>query len=190
MTSTRPRTAALAVLDLARTGRFADIRDRFTPSLRPIVVAEALKAAWDAEVAQLGPVVSVGHPSSQPKDAHIVVVTVPVRFERGDLTLVVSVIASGELAGLQLVAADASKPPVPWQPPPYANPDRFSEHEVTVGDGPLTVPGTLTLPKSAGPLPAHRQAFRDHRRDPDVGYGRDHGPSGHRGRPVRRWSPS
>ena len=34
MTSTGPQTAALAVLDLARAGRFADIRDRFAASLR------------------------------------------------------------------------------------------------------------------------------------------------------------
>jgi uncharacterized protein len=153
MTSTGPRTVALAILDLARTGRFADIRERFTPSLRPMVAAAALQAAWDAGVAQLGPVVSVGDPSSEPADAHIVAVRVPVRFERGELTLLVSVIANGELAGLQLVPADASQPPAPWRLAPYADPDRFDEHEVIVGEGPLGVPGTLTLPKTAGPLP-------------------------------------
>jgi len=153
MTSTGPQTVALAVLDLAQAGRFADIRDRFTPSLRPMVTAAVLQAAWDAEVAQLGAVVSVGDPSSEPADADVSVVKIPVRFGRGELTLIVSVIASGELAGLQLVPADASQPPVPWEPPPYADPDRFDEQEVTIGEGPLAVPGTLTLPNTAGPLP-------------------------------------
>lgn len=154
MTSTEPQTVALAILDLARTGRFAEIRDRFTPNLRPMVAAEALKAAWDTEVAQLGPVISVGDPSNEPPAAYVVVVRVPVRFERGELTLRVSVIPSGELAGLQLEPADASQPPVPWEPPPYAVPDRFDEQEIILGAGPLAVPGTLTLPKSRGPLPA------------------------------------
>jgi hypothetical protein len=71
-------------------------------------VGECL-AAWDAEVAELGTVASIGAPVSGQADARAVVVSVPVRFERGELTLVVSVIATGELAGLQLdpqLAAD------------------------------------------------------------------------------------
>jgi hypothetical protein len=45
MTSTGPQTVALAVLDLAQAGRFADIRDRFTPSLRPMVTADPCPVA-------------------------------------------------------------------------------------------------------------------------------------------------
>jgi hypothetical protein len=153
MTSTGPQTAALAVLDLARAGRFSDIRDRFAASLRPMIAAAALQAAWDAELARLGPVVSAGDPVSETADTRVVLVRVPVCFERGQLTLLVSVIPSGELAGLQLAPADAAKPPAPWQPPPYADPDRFDEREVTLGQGPLAVPGTLTLPTAAGPWP-------------------------------------
>lgn len=149
MTLTGPRSMALAVLDLARAGRFAEIRERFTPGLRPMVTAEALKAAWDAEAARLGPVASVGDPSSEPTDGQV---RVPVRFERGELTLLVSVTATGELAGLQLVPAGAAEP-APWQPPPYADGDRFDEREVSLGEGPLSVPGTLCLPRTAGPFP-------------------------------------
>jgi hypothetical protein len=153
VTSAGPHAVALAVLDLARAGQSADIRDRFTAGLRPIVTAGALQAAWDAEVAELGPVVSVGAPSSEPEDAPAAVVKVPVRFERGELTLLVSVIATGELTALQLAPADAARPGAPWQPPPYADPARFDEQEVTVGDGRLAVPGTLTLPAAAAPVP-------------------------------------
>jgi hypothetical protein len=129
----------LAILDLARAGRFAEIRDRFTPSLQPMVTAEAITAAWDAAIAQLGPVVSVGDPASGLTAARVVV-RVPVRFQPGELALLVSVIASGELAGLQLGPAGASEPPVPWEPPPYTDPNRFGEQEVTLGEGPLAVP--------------------------------------------------
>ncbi|WP_328394519.1 alpha/beta hydrolase family protein [Nocardia sp. NBC_00416] len=41
-----------------------------------------------------------------------------------------------------------------WRPPAYVNPDAFDEREVTVGAGPLAVPGTVTLPRGAGPHPA------------------------------------
>ncbi|MEE6259367.1 alpha/beta hydrolase family protein [Plantactinospora sonchi] len=37
-----------------------------------------------------------------------------------------------------------------WAPPPYAEPDHFTEHEVTVGRGPLAVPGTLSVPNRQG----------------------------------------
>lgn len=154
MTSTTgAQTVALTILDLAQAERFADIRDRFAPSLRPIVSADVLKAAWDAGVAQLGPVRSVGTPSATPNE-QVAVVTVPVYFERGTLTLQVSLTATGELTGLQLLPADGTEAPVPWEPPPYADPDRFNEQDVTLGDGPLAVPGTLTLPKIAEPVPA------------------------------------
>ncbi len=37
---------------------------------------------------------------------------------------------------------------------PYADPDSFEEHDVTLGSGPLAVPGTLSLPHKSGLLPA------------------------------------
>lgn len=150
----KPQAVALEVLALARTGRFADIRCRFLPSLRPLVAAEALEAAWDAGTAQLGPVVSVGDPSDGSTDARVVTVKVPVHFERGELALVVSVTANGDLAELQLVPPDVYKSPVPWEPPPYAATDRFSEQEISLGTGPLAVPGTLAVPSTAGRLRA------------------------------------
>ena len=39
-------------------------------------------------------------------------------------------------------------------PPPYANLSAFEEVEVTLGEAPWQVGGTLTLPKGAGPYPA------------------------------------
>jgi uncharacterized protein len=153
VTSTGPQTVALTILDLAQAGRFADIRERFAPSLQPMVSADVLKAAWDAEVAQLGPIRTVGS-ASETANEQVTVVTVPVGFDRGTLTLQVSLTATGELTGLQLQPADGSEPPVPWEPPSYADPDHFDEQDVTLGDGPLAVPGTLTLPKIAGPVPA------------------------------------
>ncbi|RSN55107.1 hypothetical protein DMH01_32755 [Amycolatopsis sp. WAC 04182] len=41
-----------------------------------------------------------------------------------------------------------------WQPPEYADPGLFDEHEVTVGSGALAVPGTVTVPHGEGPHPA------------------------------------
>ena len=63
--------------------------------------------------------------------------------------MVMSVDEAGMLNGLRLAPATAG----PWTPPHYAAPDRFDEHDVTVGSGPLAVPGTLSLPRGRGRRP-------------------------------------
>ncbi|MEW1906213.1 alpha/beta fold hydrolase [Streptomyces sp. NPDC086147] len=40
-----------------------------------------------------------------------------------------------------------------WVPPPYAEPGCFSEHEVTVGTGPFTVSGTMSVHRGQAPGP-------------------------------------
>jgi uncharacterized protein len=153
MKQTAPVPTGLAVLDLARAGRFAEIRDLFAPQLRTMVTAEALQSAWSAELGRLGLVCAAGTPVSEPTAAGVAVVKILVTFERGELTLVVSVTDAGWLAGLQLAPAAAAQPTQPWEPPAYADPGTFDEQEVTIGSGPLAVPGTLSLPRTPGPGP-------------------------------------
>lgn len=153
MTQTEPVPAAVAVLELAQAGRFAEICERFAPQLRPMVTAGALQAAWTAEFARRGPVSATGTPVSEPAGPGMVVVRIPVTCERGELAVAVSVTADGWIAGIQLAPASAAQPAGPWEPPAYADPARFGEQEVTVGAGPLAVPGTLSLPRQHGPLP-------------------------------------
>lgn len=149
-----PVATGLAVLDMAQAGRFAELRDLFAPQLRPMVTAEALQAAWAAELGRKGPVSSVGAPVSEPAGAGVVVVKIPVTYERGAMTVVVAVHDSGWLTGIQLLPASAVEPTRPWEPPAYADPEKFDEEDVTLGTGPLAVPGTLSLPRQPGPLPA------------------------------------
>ncbi|MEV0252277.1 hypothetical protein AB0H76_37215 [Nocardia sp. NPDC050712] len=41
-----------------------------------------------------------------------------------------------------------------WQIPEYADPATFEEREVMLGSGEFTVPGTVSVPRGAGPFPA------------------------------------
>lgn len=41
-----------------------------------------------------------------------------------------------------------------WQTPEYVDAAAFDEHDVTIGARPIAVPGTVTLPRGAGPHPA------------------------------------
>ncbi|GAA5199362.1 alpha/beta hydrolase [Rugosimonospora acidiphila] len=151
---TDPVLAALTALDLARAGRFEQIRDLFAPSLRAMVTAESIQAAWAAQLDRHGPVSSVGTPVSDPAGPQGVLVKVPLAFARERLTLLVSVVEGGWLTGIQFAPAGAASPVEPWQPPEYADPEAFEEQEVTIGTGPLAVPGTLSLPRRPGPRPA------------------------------------
>ena len=137
------------VVDLLRDGRFSEIHDLFPEQLRPLVPAEAIEAAWTAALTRHGPLVEVGAPVTDGAATRI-----PLTFHHGRLTLVVSMAESGALAGLQLAPASAAEPVAPWQPPSYVDTSSFEERDVTLGTGSRTVPGTLSLPRRPGPLPA------------------------------------
>ena len=141
--------AGLAVIELARQGRFEEITERFAPQLRPMVPAEALRAAWEAELARNGQVASVGGDVvTEPAGPGVVLVKVPVTFEHGTLTVAVGLAGEeGWITGIQLLPAGALEPAAPWEPPGYADVGAFTEQDVTVGDGPLAVGGTLSLPR-------------------------------------------
>lgn len=147
-TRTDPAATALTVVEMARQGRFAEIEELFAPPLRALVGAEALRTAWAAETNRNGPVSTVGEPVSEQAGAGLARVSVPVTCERGGLTVVMSVDRDGMLNGLRLAADTA-----PWKPPPYADPASFDERDVTIGDGPLAVSGTMSLPRGPGPRP-------------------------------------
>jgi dienelactone hydrolase len=152
--ATAPTTTGLTVLDMAQAGRFTEMHELFAPPLRAMVPPAALQAAWAAEIGRRGPVTSVGTPVSEPAGPGLTVVRIPVTFERGEMTVIVSVTDDGWLAGIQLAPVSAAEPARPWEPPPYADPGKFDEQDVTLGSGPLAVPGTLSLPRQGGPLPA------------------------------------
>ncbi len=155
MTQTEtPGAVALNVVRLAREGSFAVVFGRLARPLQALTTPQALQAAWDAETGRHGAVTSVGEPIIESAHPGVVIVKVPVVCERGGMTVVVSVAAGGAVAGIQLAPPDRATPTPPWEPPAYADPSAFTERELTLGSGPLAVPGTLTTPISPGPHPA------------------------------------
>jgi uncharacterized protein len=150
---TVPEHSVLTALELARAGRFAEVTELFAPPLRPLVVPESLQVAWHAELNRQGAITSVGAPAREPGPGGSMVVKIPVACERGGFALIAPVDAEGRLGGLQLAPLSAAAPIAPCEPPGYADPESFSEQEVTLGPEPLAVSGTLTVPDGAGPSP-------------------------------------
>lgn len=139
---------AITVVEMTRDGRFDQVEARFGPKLRAAVSAGTLGVAWTTEQAKLGAVTGIGTPATEPGGTDLARVIVPVTFERGELSVLMTIDGDGMLQGLRIAPAEGG-----WAPPPYAAPKRFTEQDVTVGDGPLAVPGTLTLPRGRGPRP-------------------------------------
>ena len=138
MTPTAPATTGKTVLELARAGRFDQVRDLFAPNLRPMVTAETLQAASNVELARLGPVSSVGPPVAEPAHTGVIVVRVPVTCGarapdvggRGARIRLAhrSAARAGQRGGARRAVGA-----------PLRAPYHFDEHDVPVGYGPLAV---------------------------------------------------
>lgn len=81
------------------------------------------------------------------------VVVFDVAFGTAVLELRIPFDEAGKVAGFRFFPR-VSAPPPATPPPPYADPAKFDETAVTVGSGEWALPGTLALPKGAGPFPA------------------------------------
>ncbi|HEY4456090.1 MAG TPA: alpha/beta fold hydrolase [Pseudonocardiaceae bacterium] len=141
-----PTTIAVTVVELANEGRFTDIEARFAKRLRKAVSARSLRADWTAA---LGAITTIGEPTTEPSDAGLVRVSVPVIAERGPHDVVMSVDDNGTLHGLRLTRSALA-----WQSPSYADPTRFAEQDIVLAAPPVDVAGTLTVPIGPGPWPA------------------------------------
>lgn len=138
-----PAATATAVVESARDGRFAEVEARFAAPLRAAVSAETLRVAWSVEIGKSGPVAAIGPPVRESADAELVRVRVPVTCDHGEFVVIMSFDDAGMMHGLRLAPATTAR----WTPPRYAAPKAVAEHEITVGSGPLAVPGTLSAPR-------------------------------------------
>ncbi|TDV47951.1 alpha/beta hydrolase [Actinophytocola oryzae] len=137
--------AALALVGLARDGRFGEVAELFSAPLRALASEGTVRSAWVAELGRIGAVTAIGIPATGPGEAGLVRASVPVTCERGGFTVLVSFDDRGIVHGLRLAPATG---PV-WTPPDYVRRRRFTEREMVLGGGPRAVPGTLTLPRRA-----------------------------------------
>ncbi len=149
--SDRTASAVKFVQDMAG-GKFTDAVAQFDAAVAQAMSAERLKQTWEGLVAQCGAFKKLGETRTG-REGGFDEVFVPVEFEKTTLDVKVVFDADGKIGGLWFVphvaASDAQ-----YSPPPYSHPDRFTESEVTVGSGEWKLPGTLTVPKGAGPFPA------------------------------------
>lgn len=141
-----PAATARKALDLLLGEKYSELFPMFTPEMQRSVPADAL-AKLGAQLKAYGPVSKIDDATIQKSGPNTIAVF-PTHFEKQNINFRFIINGSGQVAGMFQLPGE-----FPWARPAYSKPDSFTEREVTVGDDQWKLPGTLTIPKGAGPFP-------------------------------------
>jgi dienelactone hydrolase len=144
-----PADRARQIVEWLLAGEYEQIHAALAGEAKIRLTLDTLRNQVGTAVKQLGKPESIGQPELR-KSGNFDVAVVPVKFASMGINVVVTMDAQGKVRGLFLRPQDAA---AAWQRPSYSNPESFVEREVTVGSDEWKLPGTLTLPKGAGPWP-------------------------------------
>lgn len=140
-----PAATARGFVAQLAAGEFAAAASRMDDQMRAALPPEKLSKLWTSVQAEQGAFKGQLGVVAEEQGEYTILL-VGCDFERQPLDLKVVVRRADNLvAGLFAQAR--------YAPAPYANREAFVEREVTVGGEPWKLPGTLTLPKGAGPFP-------------------------------------
>lgn len=146
--------SAEALVDCLAAGDVAGAAAHFDERMRAALPEAKLRAAWDQIPTQAGAYRRRGAARVEDARGHTIAV-VPAEFEHATLDVRVTLDGAGRVAGLFFAPhVDATAAAAADAPPQYADSSRFSEHDLTLGDGEGALPGTLTLPRGIASAPA------------------------------------
>ena len=135
-------------------GKLAEAAASFDAAMAKSLPAEKLSSLWTDMLAQAGPFVKVAGAEVTPEPGGYQAVAMTCVFERFPAAdTLVAFDRAGRVAGFYF-GPRPTEEASGWSPPSYAAPESFREVLVTVSHGVWHLPGTLTLPKGAGPFPA------------------------------------
>jgi len=140
-----------AALTLLTGGEFAKLHSQFTPQMIAALPASRLAMTWTALETQFGAFTSCADTSRTVVVDDKRMVITRCTFARGAVDVQFAFDPADKISGLRVFPAGSTAPP--YEPPPYADPSRFTEHDVTVGTGQWALPATLTLPSGEGRVP-------------------------------------
>lgn len=136
-------------VDLLAKRDFAGAFAQFNATMKPALPEAKLGEIWQALQGQDG-AFKKRLRSRAEKQIGYDVVLVTCEFERATLDVKVVFNAQRQVAGLFFVPTSSAASAAP---PPYASTNAFREKPFTVGSGEWALPGTLTVPVTAGPWP-------------------------------------
>lgn len=150
-----------------QAGDGAESAKYVSPSSATALQENLLKVLWSNYETVYGKMKLTGSKTEKINAVHRNV-TYGVESEMVPLKITVRMNLSGQVDDLNVTTASDDSG---YKKPSYDKPDSYTEQEVTVGQGSLALPGTLTLPKGDGPFPAVVlvQGSGPHDRDSSIG---------------------
>ncbi len=147
-------TAQHIVIQVAH-GDFAAVEQRLAGYIKPLLSVEALRASWQGIEQQVGAFQELGKTFIVQTQQGLVHVVTCI-FERASLDVNVVLNDAGEIIGLTItpVGTIEQQANATYEPPSYAQPERFQEHEIQIGHGTWVLPGTMSIPRGDGPFAA------------------------------------
>ncbi len=141
---------ARAFLATLAKGDFQGAVSDFDETMLKLSGPDKLELMWTQQLpAQVGAFKRQG-PARHEQFQGYEIVLVACSFEKALLDARIVFDKAGQIAGLQFVPP---APPANYTPPAFADASKFEEIDVTIGSGEWALPGTLTMPKGAGPVP-------------------------------------
>ena len=136
-------------------GDFAAVEHRLADHIKPLLPIGKLQATWQRLEQQVGAFQEQGKTSAVQTQRGLVQVVTCV-FERASLDVNVILNDAGEIVSLTItpVGTVEQQANATYEPPPYAKPERFQEHEMQIGHGRWVLPGTVSIPQGDGPFAA------------------------------------
>ncbi len=142
-----PAALARKTLDFLLAQNYPQFSELVTSQFKDNLNEQAF-TRLGAEIKSWGAVEKIGEPSIQDMGP-TKVVTIPVSFAEKNINARFAVNASGQVSVMYLMPGETK-----WTRPAYSKPDSFTESDVTFGEDEWKLPGTLAVPKGAGPFPA------------------------------------
>src|SRR5260370_2562783 len=147
-------TAQHIVTQVAQ-GDCAAVEQRLTSHIKPFLSVDALQASWQGIEQQVGAFQEQGKTSVVQTPQGLVQVVTCI-FERARLDVNVTLNDIGEIVGFMITPEGTveQQANATYEPPPYAQRERFYEQEVQIGQVRWVLPATLSIPQGDGPFAA------------------------------------
>lgn len=117
--------------------------------MKTLLPQDTLQKMWEGMQKDLGELLAFHTKTTAEKDGYTIT-TIQCQFEKNVLFAQVALDREGKIAGLYFSPASLEG----YSPPPYAQREQFTEHEITFGLPGWKLPGTITIPQGVGPFPA------------------------------------
>ena len=140
---------ATQLLDHLDAAEYAQAEAMFSAEMAKAVPADKMEAVWKSLPTQAGEAQGRGQAVGT-QQGETTLVKIPLRYANAALVAKVAIDAEGKISGFLIQPGEASIAPAPA----VADDATYSETDLSVGEGERALPGTLAMPKGAGPFPA------------------------------------